>query len=99
MRLSASAVAAPRGAARCARHCGASARSHAGRHHRLAYPPVERLEPEEQPPYPQQRLRLWAFAAVCLPVRRAARDAQIVDGHDEASRRKPPTKRRRHLTT
>eukprot|EP00966_Prymnesium_polylepis_P271424 6271164-Prymnesium_polylepis.1 len=49
MRLCGCAAAAPRGAERCARRCGASARWHAGRHHLLAPPPVEQVQPHQQP--------------------------------------------------
>eukprot|EP00966_Prymnesium_polylepis_P287020 6629769-Prymnesium_polylepis.1 len=81
MRLSGSAAAAPRGAARCAWHCGASARSHARRHHLLASPQKlhrlsERLEPEEQAHGLPQRLRLQAFALEAAPARCAARGAR-----------------------
>ena len=96
VRLGGQAASAPRGAARCARRCGASARWRAERHHERTPPQAEQLEPEEQPHRPLQRLRVKACARVCLPMRRAARSAQHDVAHDEASRGMPPTSHRRH---
>ena len=47
MRLSGLVAAAPHGAARCARRCGASARWRAERHRERTPPQAEHLEPEE----------------------------------------------------
>ena len=93
MRVCGCAVAASHDAERCAQHCGASARSHAEQHHPLAPPPAERLEQEVQPHRHPQRLRVCAFAAEYLPIRRAARDAQIDDEHAEAPLAELPTRR------
>eukprot|EP00966_Prymnesium_polylepis_P158652 3667259-Prymnesium_polylepis.1 len=69
-------AAAPRGVARCARRCDASARSHAGKLHLLAPPPAKQLGQEVQPHRQPQRLPACACAAGCASLSRAARDVQ-----------------------
>ena len=97
MRLCVWVAAAPHDVARYARHCGAAGRTHPDRHQPPAPPPAEQPGPAVHPYRQLQQPKIEAFARLCLPLRRAARNEQAGAEHDGTPPGAPPTERRRRL--